>query len=276
MQNEKREIKELASDLFILLGSDSCRYLINLIVTTEDLSVRREVFTTLVRLGDIARPYIEEEVRNFKHTWFALRNLIKILGELGNGESVRSFASHFSHKNSKVREECLNSAARLLQGESETFIFPLLKDEDSGIRRKAVSILSSFQSENTALFNLINDKLRKRLKSEETEEDTDFQIVCAKALLEYESVWKKVSSKFEETLLSALKHESGIKGVFGLTKYREKPVELKMAIIDAVGAIGTRNCLEDLEKLSDHPDLNIRIKSRESAEKIKKRTITSR
>ncbi|MCD6161250.1 MAG: HEAT repeat domain-containing protein, partial [candidate division Zixibacteria bacterium] len=98
----------------------------------NEFKARRAVCSVLAELGkeqvDIIARGLDDE------RWFVVRNVIMVLGEIGNPKIINFLKKTIRHPDFRVRKETLKAAARLDMNERDDFLILSLSDPDIKIQ----------------------------------------------------------------------------------------------------------------------------------------------
>jgi len=122
-------------------GGRSAEYLIERLAEEENRSHRARLVTLLKEMGKgSSKPFLS---RLEDGRWFLVRNVVGILGDIGDPSALPDLARVASHGDPRVRRELIRTFTRLETPESRDMIIAALGDEDRGVQITAVSALAS-------------------------------------------------------------------------------------------------------------------------------------
>ena len=119
-----------------LLTSGAIPSLIELLANLNQMKVRRLVCEALVVLGKDHVPILLEVLRDSR--WFIIRNIVYVLGKIGDPKSLDGFRRLIHHPHERVRKEMLQALPRMPQDAIEGIYLALLNDKDRSIRQQAI------------------------------------------------------------------------------------------------------------------------------------------
>lgn len=253
----------------VLFGAKAVPHLVSHLAS-EDVSERAAALSMLSRLGPSASSVIMEELRSHRHQWYTVRNLIGILSQHKDPATIAVLKPYMKHPHPKVREEVVQAMANILGDQAENVLLQFLDDENPVVVRKAIQHLGALRSTAPVFLRKVHDAVRIRSRAED-EPDLALQSTCLRALANYEYQLMPETPDLEETLLEAVKPlgiRSKLPGKLGL---RQKPVELQVLAIQALGAIGTGRSLSILSDLVGSKQEEIKQAAVEAAERIRQR-----
>lgn len=145
----KEEINRESLQQCLLLAGDSViNILLEDAVQAPEAIVRRNIFNTLLLFGQKLLPFIEEKMNS--GTWYEVRQMATLLGEIGNQENIHLLAKIYTHDNVKVKKEALKSLARIPSEEAALFLTEALSEEDVSLVTQAIVSLG-FLRDSSAL-----------------------------------------------------------------------------------------------------------------------------
>jgi len=260
-----KEVRQEVLKLLGPLGTGAIPVFLQLMKESKDRWVRKSAATAIIQMGDLALSQVLTEIKKPDLEWFEIRNLLGILGELGrmrDAGTVRKFLD-FSH--ARVREEALGALVRLVKEGSEPALIAALTDKEISVRRKAVVLLAQNPSANSETLARLLDIVRRRGKKE-PEEDEALQIQACMTLAKYAR--PGMSGRIEEVLLGAVSREK--RWLLPGTE-QEKSDKIKLAIIQSLGKVGSKDCLPVLKDLEKKGEKEIREAAKASREEVEER-----
>ncbi|MEE8575316.1 MAG: HEAT repeat domain-containing protein [Thermodesulfobacteriota bacterium] len=138
---EKLAVKEgidfsITQQILLRGGVDTQKLLLDQLLSIGDAKHRRNVFNTLVLFGEELRPEIENRITD--NRWFAVRQMVALLGELGGDESLFLLEKTYDHEDIRVKKEVLKAITRIPSHRSFTLLLEALKDKNKSIQGQAV------------------------------------------------------------------------------------------------------------------------------------------
>lgn len=136
--------KQIIKILFSKTDKEGMNVLLNSIIEMDNAHDRRILFDIVKDLGERLRMGIEIKLKDSR--WFAVRQMVTLLGELGGSQSVEPLASVFSHEDIRVRKEVLKSLGRIHDKKSIDLLLTALNDEDGHSAAQAIISLASLKA----------------------------------------------------------------------------------------------------------------------------------
>ena len=129
---ERKAIEEL----LLLSGEEGMKMLLDALIDSQDFQVRRNIFNTITRFGDAVRDEVVGRLADDR--WFAVRQMVSLLGEIGGAESVEGLGGAYGHEDVRVKKEVLKSLARIPSPKSRKLLLEALKDDNKAIQGQAI------------------------------------------------------------------------------------------------------------------------------------------
>ncbi len=143
LQDNDHERNEWIYLILQRLGARVVYAIIQRICLAEGLSARKALATALIRIGDPAIPPLIVMLRDER--WYVVRNMIAMLGEIGNRDWVGEMQDAANHHDPRVRKETIRTLAKIGGSEAEQTIVRMLGDENQGIVRQAIVSLGTIK-----------------------------------------------------------------------------------------------------------------------------------
>ncbi len=240
------------------MGRTGQRLLIDL-ADHQNRSVRRTAIDALIKIGQPIIPVLFEVLEN-KQGWHYLRNMLLILAQLNAaGPKVEKLLLQCcSHPQANVRKEALPGLARLLKARAEDQVVKALADPDLEVRKRAAACLGV-----TGITQpRVHARLAEVLGAKDCSEDLALQVVASINRL-------KLSPTENTALESALHALIGSGGFLGMGGGKgTRSLALKVAVIQALGYVGTVRSKKTLRKLSAEQNTALAKAAKESLARL--------
>jgi HEAT repeat protein len=260
-----KEVRQEVLKLLGPLGTDAIPVFFQLMKESKDRWVRKSAATAIVQLGEPALSPVLAEIKKKDLEWFVIRNLLGIMGELGKMRDAGTVRKFLDFPQARVREEALAALVRLVKEGSEPALIGAMTDKEIPVRRKAVALLAQNPSTNPETLARLLDIVRRRGKKE-PEEDEGLQVQACMTLGHF--AHPGISERIEEVLLGAVSREK--RWLLPGTE-QEKSDKVKVAIIQALGKVGSKDCVPVLEGLEKKGEKETREAAKTSREEVEER-----
>jgi HEAT repeat protein len=134
-----REKYETIHFILIQMGEIAVVPLLEALGRESDRSLRKKIISVIVGLGEKAIPEI---VRRFSDkNWYVVRNMVRILREIGTEKAVRYLNIPLKHEDPRVRKEVVYALSAIGGKESFSLVSRMADDPDGEVRRGAIKYL---------------------------------------------------------------------------------------------------------------------------------------
>lgn len=199
-------------------GDRAVKPLLATLAEEEDLFVRKTIIEIIVAIGAPAVPAILDNLDDSR--WYVVRNMVTILGNLGDPELAPRIAGALSHPDLRVKKEAIRGLAKLPHPSAVTTLAQLCFFPEESTALTATAALS-FKREDEAVLALYRRAVRKRvlfpsyrLAHEAIDSlrsiDTDQAVAALEEILRATAVWE--TANFREIKKHALQSISRMSG----------------------------------------------------------------
>ncbi len=127
----------------VLFNKEVISSLIELLASVDTMKARRALCDVLVEFG--RRDFDAITARLNDERWFLLRNLIYIIGKIGDSRAIECLPPFIEHQELKVRKEVLHVLDAMEEKKSSRLLLKFLSDPDLSNRVYAVKVISKKQ-----------------------------------------------------------------------------------------------------------------------------------
>lgn len=268
--SEEKEMRDMALSVFVSFGRQAVPILLDILKKNEDKWIRKKVIRSIIDIGHPAVQPIVNELYKDDNPWYFLRNLINILGELGDRRIVGKLNLLLYNDNASVREETVKALFRISPETSETHLIKAISDEDAKVRETAISCLGRMGSRNEKVLQFYLDTLEG--KNELANEALQIQVYRAVGNLGNLDPARMKNMEYIMDRNLEQVYGSGILSMFKKTSDSALSDALKMAITTALGLVGTsKRSIKLLNKVIKEKDPVLVQKAQEAIKQIEKR-----
>ncbi|MBE9528551.1 MAG: HEAT repeat domain-containing protein [Proteobacteria bacterium] len=125
--------------MIVRRGDDAIELLLIVLIDAKEASTRRNLFNTAVLFGNPILPHIERELKS--ETWYAVRQMVALLGEIGDPITLDMLQQTYLHEDLRVKREVLKSMARIASERSTQFLIEALDESDKALVNQAITSL---------------------------------------------------------------------------------------------------------------------------------------
>ncbi len=210
--------------LLELLGQPAARHLVYCLGQEEDRAKRYNLLDALRAIGSKAELPLREALA--APEWYLVRNVVSLLGEIGEVSAFEDVALALAHKDARVRRMAAKALAQLDAGRAVPLLLETLPQADLNTMIELVTQLGELKDPR-AVSPLVELFQEGRLSGPEAEKLRQAVVEALGAIGSPEVV----------PVLSKLFKKKGFLG-------RLEPLPLRLAAARALGAIGTREARE--------------------------------
>jgi HEAT repeat protein len=236
--------REALMNLCGILGEGAVPVLFEALCDCPSRSIRLEVCELLVGLREPTMLFLAAELEKKNIPWYFQRNLLNLLGRIGDVSSLPLVGRFMSDKHPRVRLEALLAACSLDPASAESNLLWGIADQDPDVRGVSLRHLVQRRSTAPELF----EHCRQVLSRAESAED-EGRAVC-NLLTSYQA--GEGHEEAVELLVDVLRDEPR-KSLFGfLQKPQEEPqLGVRISAIQALGRLRARKAVPVLTRLSE-------------------------
>lgn len=240
---------EEISQILIALGERTTTPLVKILQEERDLEIRRRVIPVLKGMGKRALEPLKFVLSDKR--WYVLKDIVEILGDIGDESIASSLILPLNHDYFKVRVETVLALGKLGGQRAVELLTVALKDRDNLVREVAVTSLGNMGAVSVlpALLKIIH---RRRFSKKEIA----FQKKVIEALAKIDSKGAKPE------IIKLLKKRPRL----GRKRYDE----IRICAAITLGRMGAQEALPELERAAKDKNERLRQAAEEAIKEIKK------
>lgn len=154
---QAREDRGGALQLLTALGQEAVPFMLEALLFVEDAATRRELCTSIERVGQPAGKYLLMEAESFNHKWYFYRNLVMLLGRIRYEDAAPAIQRLLGHFHGRVREEAVGALARVRRRQCEPALMPLLHDPDPAVVKRVIASLRTLRCRSDEYLAFLRD-----------------------------------------------------------------------------------------------------------------------
>jgi len=277
-ETEDKEARAQVEGIIKLLGSMGVDVLIDVLVQSDNRSVRKTAINTLIQMGDIAFKAIADILEDAENPWYLHRNALVVLAQLGNPRAADTVTRMLGHENPRVREEALATLVVLQGQETEPKIVRSLTDPDIGVRRRAVWCIGKLKLHSSRIIRDLVEILTQEdgKSAEEKEGIVRLKVEAINSLTAIGNISVDQETRVEDLFLGLLLAEKKwSKKLFKKVRLSGGDEEQEKAIQDAalrgLWKIGTKKTIKGLEAFAEKSEKAMAMKAKEAIKQIRSR-----
>ena len=269
VRSSRKPVRVELMKLLDFYRDDAVPFLVAILKDCPDAGVRRDVCERAVQLGLRAVPALKKALQENAYEWFVARNLLIVLGEIGDATAAPDVQRFLTHPNAKVREEALVATMRLRKQAAEPFLIERLADSTRSVRKRALNALATIGSRHARFLG----DLEALVKAERKEDaDDDLRVAAVSVLGLMGNVKLPGGHLASQILVSLLPGGIGFLSlsVFGWRPESTSPV-VQAEACRVLGEIGGRDELRALMKTSKCPEPKVAAAARDAMTRLEQR-----
>ena len=139
-------LREAAGQILTELGVESAKFQLQQLMSNESRFERKQLLTLIKQPGNPAVSILLEQL-NKKSPWFVVRNIIRLLGEIGKPELLQVVRPFITHVDLRVQQEVISTAVKIGGEHLKDFLFQALQSVDDSLQVKVVAHVATAQDE---------------------------------------------------------------------------------------------------------------------------------
>ncbi len=133
--------------ILVIAGAEAIELLLDEITAAEDAISRRNLYNSLVLFGGGLRPFVERRLDSKE--WYVVRQMVSLLGELGDEESAEAIINAYEFPDKRVKKEVLKSLAKVRSHDSIWILIKALEEEDEVLVKQAIISLGMLKDQSS-------------------------------------------------------------------------------------------------------------------------------
>lgn len=122
--------------MLVYAGEEAARLLLTAIIEAPEALTRKSLFNALVQFGPMIREQVEARVESPE--WYVVRQMVSLLGELGDPRSLDVIENAYRHNDIRVKREVLKSLMKLPSPRSTKMLLQALDENDQSLVTQAI------------------------------------------------------------------------------------------------------------------------------------------
>ena len=122
--------------MLVFAGSEAVELLLDAIIEAPEAVTRKNLFNAIVLFGGDARQAVEARIINPE--WYVVRQMVALLGELGDEQSLDAIESAYSNPDPRVKKEVMKTLVKIPSPRSTAFLIKVLDEQDHGLVSQAI------------------------------------------------------------------------------------------------------------------------------------------
>ncbi|MBI5970090.1 MAG: HEAT repeat domain-containing protein [Deltaproteobacteria bacterium] len=116
-------------------GAEAVEILLDAVIEAPEAYARRHHFNTLVHYGPAIRTNVENRLTG---EWYVIRQMVSLLGELGDPESLPALEKEYHHPDARVKKEVLKGIVKIPGPRTNAILLHALGETDEMLVKQAI------------------------------------------------------------------------------------------------------------------------------------------
>ncbi|MDP2690158.1 MAG: HEAT repeat domain-containing protein, partial [Deltaproteobacteria bacterium] len=117
-------------------GTEAAELLLTAIIEAPEAATRRSLFNALVLFGPAIRKQVEARLSSPE--WYVARQMVALLGELGDPQALDAIEKAYEHADARVKREVLKSLMKISSPRSTEMLLRALNEDDQTLMTQAI------------------------------------------------------------------------------------------------------------------------------------------
>ncbi len=130
--------QEEAGKLLVEMGKQSAQFQLQQLMSNESRFERKKLLSLIQQTGNPAVSILMEQLHK-DSPWYVVRNIIRLLGEIGNTNVFPSIQPFISHPDLRVQQEVINSAIKIGGEDLKDFLLHALQNVADPLKIRVVN-----------------------------------------------------------------------------------------------------------------------------------------
>jgi len=122
--------------MLLSAGTEAIEPLLDEITAAQEAARRRNLYNSLVLFGGDLRPFVEKRINSGE--WYVARQMVSLLGELGDARSIKAIENAYGYPDERVKKEVLKSLVRIPSPRSTEILIGALGEENQALVNQAI------------------------------------------------------------------------------------------------------------------------------------------
>ena len=128
--------RSAVQDMLVMAGTEAADLLLTAIIEAPEALTRRSLFNALVLFGPLIRPQVEARLQS--NEWYVVRQMVSLLGELGDPDALDAIEKTYEHPDMRVKREVLKSLMKITSPRSTQMLLRALEEDDQTLVTQAI------------------------------------------------------------------------------------------------------------------------------------------
>ena len=166
MHSNESEIRTAVSRILTNLGPACAEQLLDILQRSTIARERLRILSIIADMGPSVAPAVVQRIRQ-QGPWYYLRNLVRLLGEIGNETHLDALTPLLNHDDFRVKWEVLGSIFKIGGQQRGTILLEQLPVAEDRLKLQVVSLLGGLRYRNAvpALIHLLEKRSYRKSRN---------------------------------------------------------------------------------------------------------------
>jgi len=231
-------------------GAEAVEILLDAVIEAPEAYARRHHFNTLVHFGQSIRTNVENRLSG---EWFVIRQMVALLGELGDLSSLPALEKAYNHPDARVKKEVLKGLVKIPGPRTNAILLSALEETDETLVKQA--IISAGHLKEASAIDSLGKIALKRDPFSETSDTVKEAIKALGTIGSERAVPMLTNILFRKVWLGKKTNE-----------------EMRTLAAISLGMIGTKDAYEAVKKISSDASGELYTACKRILDSIKRET----
>ncbi|MFQ5736588.1 MAG: HEAT repeat domain-containing protein [Thermodesulfobacteriota bacterium] len=123
-------------NMLVTAGTEAAELLLTAIIEAPEALTRKSLFNALVLFGPMIREQVEARLSSPE--WYVVRQMVSLLGELGDPMALDAIEKAYVHPDDRVKREVLKSLMKISSPRSTQILLRALEEDDQTLVAQAI------------------------------------------------------------------------------------------------------------------------------------------
>ncbi|WP_310601280.1 HEAT repeat domain-containing protein [Desulfobulbus sp.] len=138
--------QEAAGNLLVAMGTEAAKFQLQQLISNESRFERKRILALIKQTGNPALSILQAQLRK-DQPWYVVRNVIRLLGEIGTPEVFATITPYIGHPDLRVQQEVIAAAGKIGGEDFKDFLLQALHVVDDSLKIKVVNQIATNHDE---------------------------------------------------------------------------------------------------------------------------------
>lgn len=134
--SKEENFRAAVQQMLVGAGQEAAELLLTAIIEAPEALTRRNLFNALVAFGPSIRKMVEARLNSSQ--WYVVRQMVSLLGELGDPKALDAIEQTYDHPDMRVKRDVLKSLMKISSPRSTQILLKALEEDDQTLVTQAI------------------------------------------------------------------------------------------------------------------------------------------